>query len=163
MWLFWILYLWRLLNSFITRTYFQADEFWQTLEPAYWKVFGHGTVTWEWEEGFRSYAFPFLFEIVYGSICMIKSLYHFMRLDMDHWSKIEYKVGLYFSKVSMSLIAPTGECYMCLFIADFLCHIDYEKKSITKDQKYRLKVIKIALILSMTNFLNRFFLLLEHL
>ena len=157
MWLFGILCLWRLLNSFITRTYFQADEFWQTLEPAHWKVFGYGTITWEWKEGLRSYAFPFLFEIVYRSIFIWKSLYHFMGLNMDYWSIIEYKAILYFPKMLMALIAATGEYYMCLFIRDFLCHIDYEKKSIAKNQKYKDKVTRIVLILSMTNFFNGFF------
>lgn len=157
MWLFGILFLWRLLNSLISRTYFQADEFWQTLEPAHWKAFGYGTITWEWKEGFRSYAFPFLFEIVYRSIFLWKSLYKFIGLNMDYWNTIEYKAVLYLPKILMALIAAIGEYYMCLFITNFLCHINHEKKSLAKDQTYKEKVTKTVLILTMTNFFNGFF------
>jgi phosphatidylinositol glycan class B len=38
----------RVLISLFTRTYFQADEYFQSLEPAHHLVFGYGHLTWEW-------------------------------------------------------------------------------------------------------------------
>lgn len=48
----------RILNTFLIRSYFDPDEFWQTMEPAYCQVFVHGInnpqqpvcqgFTWEW-------------------------------------------------------------------------------------------------------------------
>lgn len=32
------------------QTYFQPDEFWQSLEPAHYHVFGYGYLTWEWKD-----------------------------------------------------------------------------------------------------------------
>lgn len=32
------------------QTYFQPDEFWQSLEPAHNYVFGYGYLTWEWRD-----------------------------------------------------------------------------------------------------------------
>lgn len=34
------------------------DEHYQTLEPAYYLVHGHGVLSWEWTRGFRSWALP---------------------------------------------------------------------------------------------------------
>ncbi|CAD6972094.1 unnamed protein product, partial [Tilletia controversa] len=41
----------RLLNATLTQTYFQPDEFWQSLEVAHRIVFGYGYSTWEWRDG----------------------------------------------------------------------------------------------------------------
>lgn len=38
----------RLLNVLISRTFFQPDEYYQSLEPAHSIVFGYGYQTWEW-------------------------------------------------------------------------------------------------------------------
>ncbi|GAA5946343.1 hypothetical protein JCM3765_000204 [Sporobolomyces pararoseus] len=38
----------RLLNAFASRSFFQPDEYWQSLEVAHLWVFGFGYKTWEW-------------------------------------------------------------------------------------------------------------------
>lgn len=55
----------RILNSSITKTFFQPDEYWQALEPAHELVFGYGYLTWEWQHGLRSAAHPMLFAAFY--------------------------------------------------------------------------------------------------
>lgn len=43
-----------------TRTVFQPDEYFQSLEPAFHLVFGYGNLTWEWlsESPIRSIVYP---------------------------------------------------------------------------------------------------------
>ncbi|KAK9459828.1 Alg9-like mannosyltransferase family-domain-containing protein [Lipomyces oligophaga] len=60
--------LFRIINSFITQTYFQPDEFWQGLEPAHRLVYGYGYLTWEWRDALRSIVHPLVFATVY-SLC----------------------------------------------------------------------------------------------
>lgn len=55
----------RSINSITINTFFQADEYWQSLEPAHEFVFGYGNLTWEWQYGLRGFLHPFLFSIVY--------------------------------------------------------------------------------------------------
>ncbi|GAA6005148.1 hypothetical protein JCM11491_002594 [Sporobolomyces phaffii] len=38
----------RIANAFISRAFFQPDEYWQSLEVAHLWVFGYGWKTWEW-------------------------------------------------------------------------------------------------------------------
>ncbi|KAE8344125.1 hypothetical protein BDV24DRAFT_160673 [Aspergillus arachidicola] len=59
----------RLLNALSLRTFFQPDEFFQSLEPAWQTVFGetHGAwITWEWRHHLRSSIHPLLFATVYS-------------------------------------------------------------------------------------------------
>ena len=55
----------RVVNAFLVRTYFNADEYWQSLEVAHRMVFGYGHLTWEWERGLRGYAHPAMFAALY--------------------------------------------------------------------------------------------------
>lgn len=52
----------RVLVALFTRTFFQPDEYFQSLEPAYHLVFGHGYLTWEWlaPRPIRSIIYPSL-------------------------------------------------------------------------------------------------------
>ncbi|RDW81532.1 putative glycosylphosphatidylinositol-alpha 1,2 mannosyltransferase [Aspergillus mulundensis] len=60
----------RLINALTVRTFFQPDEFFQSLEPA-WKIaFGENQgpwITWEWEHQLRSSLHPLLFAAVYSA------------------------------------------------------------------------------------------------
>ncbi|KAL4922390.1 Alg9-like mannosyltransferase family-domain-containing protein [Aspergillus aurantiobrunneus] len=60
----------RLVNSLTVRTFFQPDEFFQSLEPA-WKIaFGDSQgpwITWEWEHQLRSSLHPLIFAAVYSA------------------------------------------------------------------------------------------------
>ena len=55
----------RLINSFTIQTFFQPDEFFQSLEPAHKLVFGYGYITWEWQNGLRSSIHPLLYAMGY--------------------------------------------------------------------------------------------------
>lgn len=55
----------RIFNASITKTFFQPDEYWQSLEPAHEIAFGYGYLTWEWREGLRSAAHPMFFAFFY--------------------------------------------------------------------------------------------------
>ena len=52
----------RVLVAICTRTFFQPDEYFQSLEPAYHLVFGYGHLTWEWlsPQPIRSIIYPAL-------------------------------------------------------------------------------------------------------
>ena len=45
----------RLFNALTIRTYFQPDEYYQSLEPAWKLVYGYGETTWEWREAIRPF------------------------------------------------------------------------------------------------------------
>ncbi|KAF2759622.1 hypothetical protein EJ05DRAFT_474701 [Pseudovirgaria hyperparasitica] len=58
----------RLLNALSIRTFFQPDEYYQSLEPAWELAFGHGSgawITWEWSCRLRSSIHPSIFAAVY--------------------------------------------------------------------------------------------------
>jgi Alg9-like mannosyltransferase family len=51
----------RIFNALTITTFFQPDEYYQSLEPAWRAVFGYGELTWEWREGIRGFLYPSLF------------------------------------------------------------------------------------------------------
>ncbi|KAM5465552.1 glycosylphosphatidylinositol anchor biosynthesis [Microsporum audouinii] len=58
----------RILNALLVRTFFQPDEYFQSLEPAWRIAFGRDSgvwITWEWEHQLRSSLHPYLFAAVY--------------------------------------------------------------------------------------------------
>ena len=57
----------RVLQAVSTQTFFQPDEYFQSLEVAHHAVFGYGNLTWEWStsEPIRSILFPSLWVPVY--------------------------------------------------------------------------------------------------
>ncbi len=61
MWL--LLWLYRYINALLIRTYFEPDEYWQSLEVAHQVVFGYGWLTWEWRSisAIRSFLYPLQF------------------------------------------------------------------------------------------------------
>ncbi|KAG0598086.1 hypothetical protein M758_12G044700 [Ceratodon purpureus] len=61
----------RLVNSLLVQTYFNPDEHWQALEVAHRTVFGYGHLTWEWEQGLRSYVHPLLFAAFYKILAIL--------------------------------------------------------------------------------------------
>jgi phosphatidylinositol glycan class B len=44
----------RALNAVFVQTYFDPDEYWQTIEVAHHAVFSYGWLSWEWTVGLRS-------------------------------------------------------------------------------------------------------------
>jgi phosphatidylinositol glycan class B len=65
MWLLVLLICFRTWNAFSIKTFFQPDEYWQSLEPAHFAVYGYGYQTWEWKEHLRSAAHPLLYAAIY--------------------------------------------------------------------------------------------------
>lgn len=58
---------WRIFISSFTNTFFQPDEYFQSLEIAHHQVFGYGHKTWEWTSipPIRSIVFPALYMPAY--------------------------------------------------------------------------------------------------
>lgn len=58
---------WRVFVSVFTRTFFQPDEYFQSLEVAHHVVFGYGHLTWEWRANppIRSIVYPLVYVPVY--------------------------------------------------------------------------------------------------
>ena len=65
--MFYLPFLFRVTIALLTQTFFQPDEYFQSLEPAHRAVFGYGHLTWEWtiEQPIRSPFYPSLFVPVY--------------------------------------------------------------------------------------------------
>lgn len=65
----------RIVNAFVVRTFFVADEFWQSAEVAHALVYGYGHATWEWRARLRSHAHPLLYAAVYklGDVVGLRS------------------------------------------------------------------------------------------
>jgi phosphatidylinositol glycan class B len=53
--------------ALLTSTFFQPDEYYQSLEVAHHAVFGYGYLTWEWttQHPVRSPVYPAVYAIVY--------------------------------------------------------------------------------------------------
>lgn len=61
----------RFMNAYLTRTYDNPDEYWQSQEVAHNIVFGYGYKTWEWREHIRSYAHPLVFAAIYKVLYLL--------------------------------------------------------------------------------------------
>lgn len=179
-----VLIVFRLVNALSTRTFFQADEFWQALEPAHYKAFGYGQLTWEWEFGLRSYAFPLIFEALYRlvsfmsylctivtwaiSVCVAwtaqrtlseptlisLNVDEFVQFLQDIPNVLEYYGVIYVPKAAMGIIAAIGEYYTIKLIQKL--HIMTMEKC-NDEKNYGLsQITKISTVLTLTNFFNCF-------
>ncbi|KSA00156.1 GPI mannosyltransferase 3 [Debaryomyces fabryi] len=114
----------RLVNALTIKTFFQADEFYQCLEPAYNLVFGSGYITWEWDEAIRSSIHPLLYALGY---------------KIASYIPLGNGPIIVIPKVIGALIASIGEVYLYKF-----------SKRFTKNEK----LAKLTLILSLLNPFN---------
>src|SRR4051812_2213708 len=59
--------LFRIASSLFVITHFNPDEYWQSLEPAHYIVYGYGHLTWEYHSiaRIRAWIHPFLFALLY--------------------------------------------------------------------------------------------------
>ncbi|GLA10937.1 glycosylphosphatidylinositol anchor biosynthesis [Aspergillus niger] len=97
----------RLVNALTVRTFFQPDEFFQSLEPAWRAAFGddHAPwITWEWRHQLRSSLHPLLFTAVYASTDLLTRL---LRLS-PAW-QAECLVAA--PKVAQAVIAAVGDLF----------------------------------------------------
>lgn len=65
-----VLFVFRILNAFLIRTFFVPDEFWQGPEIAHRIVFGYGYLTWEWKEGLRGWTSPLIYAVSYKLLAL---------------------------------------------------------------------------------------------
>ncbi|KAJ3227822.1 hypothetical protein HK099_000076 [Clydaea vesicula] len=56
-----ILLIFRIINSFLIKTFHDPDEYYQSQEIAHFKYYGYGFKTWEWSMGLRSFIYPNIF------------------------------------------------------------------------------------------------------
>ncbi|PIA93339.1 GPI mannosyltransferase 3 [Cercospora beticola] len=71
------LLIFRIINSQLVQTFFQPDEYFQALEPAWQIAFGPDSgawITWEWREGLRTSVHPYLFAAAYKAVAQICEL-----------------------------------------------------------------------------------------
>lgn len=74
---YWVLAVpFRILNALVSRTFFQPDEYWQSLEIAHSIAFGYGYRTWEWRTidgngGIRSVVVPWVFSWIYSGLAKV--------------------------------------------------------------------------------------------
>ncbi|AGO12967.1 AaceriADL281Cp [[Ashbya] aceris (nom. inval.)] len=177
------LFLWRLINALSIRSFFQADEYWQSLEPAHVKAFGYGDLTWEWQYGLRSYAFPVIFEMAYyaarllgmAARILLQGLVHAVavggalvrdgaanaatvqRLEGMPGSAqelVEYYGVLYGPRIVMAAVAAYGEYYSVLLVRKLYLKV-VDKRDDKKGDA--APIGRLALMLTMTNFFNYFF------
>lgn len=59
------IFLFRAFNALLIQTYFDPDEYWQSLEIAHKFTFGYGYETWEWKVGLRSFVHPAIFVLIF--------------------------------------------------------------------------------------------------
>ncbi|PZD28072.1 GPI mannosyltransferase 3 [Pyrenophora tritici-repentis] len=97
----------RIVNALTLRTFFQPDEFFQSLEPAWQLAFGansHACITWEWRSQLRSSVHPALFAAVYRVAAHLAA---FWRLSLP--AKAELLIAT--PKVFQAVFAALLDCY----------------------------------------------------
>jgi len=108
------LFVFRILNGLLIKTYFDPDEYWQSIEVAHQYVFGYGYLTWEWRVGLRSWL------TVLPYILMFKTLKAF-NLDSNNTLFINAP------KVFAALIAASIDYFTYLLAQKF-----YKDKSLAR-------------------------------
>ncbi|RYN70452.1 GPI mannosyltransferase 3 [Alternaria alternata] len=105
--IFALLLAFRIVNALTLRTFFQPDEFFQSLEPAWQLAFGpatHAWITWEWRSQLRSSLHPALFAAVYRVAAHVADLCG-LRLP----AKAELLLAA--PKVTQAVFAALLDCY----------------------------------------------------
>ncbi|ETI28974.1 hypothetical protein G647_01426 [Cladophialophora carrionii CBS 160.54] len=97
----------RLVNALIVQTFFQPDEYFQALEPAWQWAFGKEAgawITWEWKHHLRSAIHPAIFGICYQLADVLAGL-----LRLQHHPRAE--VLLAAPKILQALFAALSDFY----------------------------------------------------
>ncbi|KAL1852206.1 glycosylphosphatidylinositol anchor biosynthesis [Paecilomyces lecythidis] len=97
----------RVLNALCVRTFFQPDEFFQSLEPAWEIAFGKDSgawITWEWTHHLRSSIHPVFFAAVYYIADSLSWCLRFSPL-----TRAEVLVAA--PKITQAIIAALGDYY----------------------------------------------------
>ncbi|OOQ89134.1 GPI mannosyltransferase 3 [Penicillium brasilianum] len=105
--IFLFLVAYRLLNALVVRTFFQPDEFFQSLEPAWQIAFGKGQgawVTWEWHHQLRSSLHPLFFAAIYKTVSFLATTLH-----LSAATRAELLIAG--PKTAQAVIAAVGDFY----------------------------------------------------
>ncbi|KAL8997925.1 MAG: hypothetical protein Q9169_002918 [Polycauliona sp. 2 TL-2023] len=97
----------RILNALCIRTFFQPDEYFQSLEPAWEIAFGSNSgawITWEWKNQLRSAIHPTLFAGVYWVSAELSKLFQFT-------PHTHAELLLAAPKVTQAVIAASADYY----------------------------------------------------
>ncbi|KAL8931716.1 MAG: hypothetical protein Q9216_007099, partial [Gyalolechia sp. 2 TL-2023] len=97
----------RILNALSIRTFFQPDEYYQSLEPAWEIAFGPDSgawITWEWRNQLRSAIHPVIFAAVYWLSAQLSEL-----LRLSPYARDELFLAA--PKVLQAVIAALGDYY----------------------------------------------------
>lgn len=93
----------RIVISIISKGYTHPDEYYQSIEIAYEKVFGIGRIPWEFEEGIRSWVYPGIIIGIFKLMLFLgasnfETLIIGVRLFSAFCSMISVVVSYYFAK-----------------------------------------------------------------
>ncbi|KAK3333545.1 Alg9-like mannosyltransferase family-domain-containing protein [Cercophora scortea] len=99
----------RFINALCVRTFFQPDEYFQALEPAWTVAFGSADetgawLTWEWQHQLRSSLHPALFGLVYKAV-------HSLMAFMNLFPPFQSFVLVALPKVVQSIFAALADYY----------------------------------------------------
>ncbi|KAI4739829.1 hypothetical protein E4T50_09715 [Aureobasidium sp. EXF-12298] len=98
----------RICNALLIRTFFQPDEYFQSLEPAWDIAFGPFSgawITWEWRERLRSSLHPFLFAAIYRTTALFAEY-----LDLEAATRAELLLAA--PKVLQACFAATTDYFI---------------------------------------------------
>ncbi|KAL5614762.1 hypothetical protein BROUX41_004851 [Berkeleyomyces rouxiae] len=103
------LFIWalRTLNALAIRTFFQPDEYFQSLEPAWHAAFGSSSgawITWEWKYFLRSSLHPVLFASIYRLVDVLFALF-------PEATTLRLSALLYAPKLFQAFFAAAGDFY----------------------------------------------------
>ncbi|KAK0637274.1 glycosyltransferase family 22 protein [Bombardia bombarda] len=102
-----VLLMLRFANALCVRTFFQPDEYFQALEPAWSVAFGRDSgawLTWEWQHQLRSSLHPVIFGLAYKAAHSLMSLLRF-------FPPLEAFLLVALPKVVQSVFAALGDFY----------------------------------------------------
>ncbi|KAL8745733.1 MAG: hypothetical protein Q9190_002172 [Brigantiaea leucoxantha] len=97
----------RILNALSVKTFFQPDEYFQSLEPAWQIAFGAESgawITWEWKNRLRSAVHPTIFAGVYRLVSTLSPAMH-----LSPHSHAELLIAA--PKVVQAICAALGDYY----------------------------------------------------
>ncbi|KFY11250.1 hypothetical protein V492_04556 [Pseudogymnoascus sp. VKM F-4246] len=97
----------RFVNAITIRTFFQPDEYFQSLEPAWEMAFGASSgawITWEWHHQLRSSLHPAIFAILYFVADRAMGV-------MSMYPQFKAIILAYLPKVFQGLVAAVGDYY----------------------------------------------------
>ncbi|KFX96949.1 hypothetical protein O988_05093 [Pseudogymnoascus sp. VKM F-3808] len=97
----------RFVNAITIRTFFQPDEYFQSLEPAWEMAFGASSgawITWEWHHQLRSSLHPAIFALLYFVADRAMGV-------MSMYPQFKAIILAYLPKVFQGLVAAIGDYY----------------------------------------------------